>query len=92
MTDKKRFSFLSELLTALSAIMGVAILWIMLFHSGIQAPDNTVLRALWYLFVSFWGALGLIYSSCYRGSVYTILCRSIQKRKASTGGRGARSA
>ena len=41
------------------AIMGVAILWIMMFHSGIEAPNNNVLRALWYCFVSFGGGVGV---------------------------------
>ena len=57
--ENKRFSFLAELSNTRSAIMGVAILWIMLFHSGIEAPENIVLRALWYLFVSFGGGVGV---------------------------------
>lgn len=57
--ENKRFSFLAELSNMRSAIMGIAILWIMLFHSGIEAPDNIVLRALWYLFVSFGGGVGV---------------------------------
>ena len=40
-------------------IMGISILWVMLFHAGIPAPDNLVLRALWYLFVSFGGGIGV---------------------------------
>ena len=42
-----------------SQLMGISILWIMLFHSGIEVPDNIVLRALWYLFVSFGGGCGV---------------------------------
>jgi len=56
---EKRFSFFGELSSCRSAIMGIAIIWIMLFHSGIEAPDNIVLRALWYLFVSFGGGVGV---------------------------------
>lgn len=39
--------------------MGIAIIWIVLFHSNISAPDNFFLRALWYLFVSFGGGIGV---------------------------------
>lgn len=39
--------------------MGISILWIMLFHAGFQAPDNIVLRSLWYFFISFGGGLGV---------------------------------
>ena len=42
-----------------SEIMGICIIWIMLFHSGIEAPDSTLLRAIWYLFVSFGGGIGV---------------------------------
>lgn len=52
-------SSLGELSSCRSAIMGIAIIWIMLFHSGIEAPDSIVLRALWYLFVSFGGGVGV---------------------------------
>ena len=57
--ETKRFSFLAELSNMRSAIMGIAILWIMLFHSGLQCPDNTILKALWYVFVSFGGGVGV---------------------------------
>lgn len=40
-------------------MMGIAIIWIMLFHSGIEAPEQKLLRALWYLFVSFGGGCGV---------------------------------
>lgn len=40
-------------------LMGVCTLWIMLFHSQIDAPDNTLGRALWYIFVSFGGGFGV---------------------------------
>lgn len=40
-------------------LMGIAIIWIVLFHSNISAPDNFFLRALWYLFVSFGGGIGV---------------------------------
>lgn len=40
-------------------LMGISILWIMLFHAGIEAPDNMALRALWYFFISFGGGLGV---------------------------------
>jgi len=40
-------------------LMGISILWIILFHAGFQAPDNIVLRSLWYLFISFGGGLGV---------------------------------
>lgn len=42
-----------------SAAMGVCILWIMLFHSIIPAPDNKLLLSLWYVFVSFGGGCGV---------------------------------
>lgn len=40
-------------------LMGISIAWILAFHSGIEAPSNTVLRALWYCFVSFGGGCGV---------------------------------
>ncbi len=40
-------------------MMGIAIIWIMLFHSDIEAPTNNILRALWYIFVSFGGGCGV---------------------------------
>lgn len=40
-------------------IMGFAILWIVLFHSAIPAPDNMVLRLIWYCAVDFGGGLGV---------------------------------
>lgn len=62
-----------------SAAMGVCIIWIMLFHSTIPAPDNKILLSLWYVFVSFGGGcgvniflllsgFGLMYSAKKRGS------------------------
>lgn len=36
-------------------MMGICIIWIVLFHSGIEAPANIVLRAMWYVLVSFGG-------------------------------------
>lgn len=39
--------------------MGISILWIMLFHAGFEAPDNMILRALWYFFISFGGGIGV---------------------------------
>lgn len=57
--NESKYSFLEELSNCRSAIMGIAIVWIMLFHSGIEAPDNLVLRALWYIFVSFGGGVGV---------------------------------
>lgn len=59
MTKEKNYSFLAELSNTRAAIMGIAIIWIMLFHSGIQAPDNKILCALWYIFVSFGGGIGV---------------------------------
>lgn len=40
-------------------IMGVCIIWIMLFHSGIEAPTPFFLRGIWYLVVSFGGGFGV---------------------------------
>lgn len=40
-------------------IMGFAILWIVLFHSAIPAPENSALRLIWYCVVSFGGGLGV---------------------------------
>ena len=48
-----------------SEIMGICIIWIMLFHSGIDAPDNKFFRALWYLFVSFGGGVLALMSSLF---------------------------
>ncbi len=42
-----------------SELMGLCIIWIMLFHSGIPAPENIVLRAIWYLFVRLGGGCGV---------------------------------
>lgn len=42
-----------------SEIMGICIVWIMLFHSGIRAPDYMLLRLAWYAFVSFGGGIGV---------------------------------
>lgn len=53
------FNLLHGLSKYRSQLMGVAIIWIMLFHSGIDAPDNFVLRAIWYIFVSFGGGCGV---------------------------------
>lgn len=53
------FNLLHGLSKYRSQLMGVAIIWIMLFHSGIDAPDNFVLRAIWYIFVSFGGGSGV---------------------------------
>ena len=50
---------LSALSKYRSELMGIAIIWIVLFHSNISAPDNFFLRALWYLFVSFGGGIGV---------------------------------
>ncbi len=58
MTDKA--SRIGEILTKYrSQVMGIAIIWIMLFHSGIDAPESSVLRVLWYIFISFGGGLGV---------------------------------
>ncbi len=59
--------------------MGIAILWVMLFHSGIPAPENTILRVFWYITVSFGGGcavnlfvivsgMGLMMSNLEKGS------------------------
>lgn len=40
-------------------IMGLSIIWIMLFHSGIPVPDHIILKSLWYVFVSFGGGFGV---------------------------------
>ena len=53
------FNLLHGLSKYRSQLMGVAIIWIMLFHSGIDAPDNFVLRVIWYIFVSFGGGCGV---------------------------------
>lgn len=56
---KNKFSFLGELSNCRSAIMGIAILWIMLFHSGMPCPSNVILKTFWYVFVSFGGGFGV---------------------------------
>jgi len=40
-------------------LMGISILWIMLFHPGIQCPDSTIIKAIWTIFVSFGGGFGV---------------------------------
>lgn len=55
----KDINLLQGLSTYRSQLMGVAIIWIMLFHSGIDAPDSFIPRVLWYLFVSFGGGIGV---------------------------------
>ena len=55
----KDISLLQCLSTYRSQLMGVAIIWIMLFHSGIDAPNSFLLRALWYLFVGMGGGIGV---------------------------------
>lgn len=40
-------------------LMSLAIIWIMLYHAGIPAPDNVFLRVLWYIFIDFGGGLGV---------------------------------
>lgn len=48
--------FSMEMLTKYrTEIMGACIIWIMLFHSGLKAPNNIFLKSLWYLSVSFGG-------------------------------------
>lgn len=44
-------------------IMGFAILWIVLFHSAIPAPENSALRLIWYCVVSLadWVLIFLCY-------------------------------
>lgn len=39
--------------------MGIAILWVMLFHSSIKAPEHPVLRLLWYILICNGGGLGV---------------------------------
>lgn len=41
-----------------SPIMGISILWIMFFHSGLKAPDQLMLRLFWYVIVNY-GAIGV---------------------------------
>lgn len=63
-----------------SEIMGICIIWIMLFHSGIDAPDNMFFRALWYLFVSFGGGIGVdIFLIC---SGFGLRCSECKKASA----------
>lgn len=40
-------------------LMGISILWIMLFHSRITPPNSLLPRALWYVFISFGGGFGV---------------------------------
>ena len=41
-----------------SELMGICIIWIMLFHSSLQAPEPFLFRILWYLCISFGGGGG----------------------------------
>lgn len=58
-------------------LMGVCILWIMLFHSGVDAPANFVLRALWYVFISFGGGFGvdIFFMLSGYGLIYSVLSK-----------------
>lgn len=56
---QQKIDNLSALSKYRSELMGIAIIWIVLFHSNISAPDNFFLRVLWYLFVSFGGGIGV---------------------------------
>lgn len=40
-------------------LMGICAVWIMLFHSGIEAPDTPFFRAIWYMLISFGGGFGV---------------------------------
>lgn len=40
-------------------LMGICIIWIVLYHSSIQAPESIIPRMLWYLFISFGGGYGV---------------------------------
>ncbi len=42
-------------------LMGICIIWIVLYHSSIQAPESIIPRMLWYFFISFGGGMGLIF-------------------------------
>ena len=55
----KSINLLQGLSTFRSQLMGIAIIWIMLFHSGIDSAEPFALRSLWYLFVSFGGGIGV---------------------------------
>ena len=55
----KKYYSINKLLEYRIEIMGICTLWIMLFHSGIEAPEIRFLRYFWYLFVSFGGGFGV---------------------------------
>lgn len=42
---------LEEISKYRTELMGISILWIMLFHSGIQCPDSTIMKAIWTIFL-----------------------------------------
>ena len=59
--------------------MGICILWIMLFHAGISAPRQNLLRAMWYVLVDFGGGIGVdIFLIC---SGLGLACSSIKRER-----------
>lgn len=57
-SQSKSFEF-SAISIARPVLMGIAMIWIVLFHSGIPAPENPLLRVLYYVFIDFGGGIGV---------------------------------
>lgn len=58
MKNSQHFSW-SSISVARPILMSLAIVWIIIFHAGIPAPSNTILRILWYIFIDFGGGFGV---------------------------------
>lgn len=56
--QSKSFEF-STISIARPVLMGIAMIWIVLFQSGIPAPENPLLRILYYVFIDFGGGIGV---------------------------------
>lgn len=87
---KPMTDFLEGISKYRSQLMGIAIIWIMLFHSGIDAPDNIVMRALWYIFVSFGGGMGVDLFFILSGFGLVYSASKITERKQWFGWEGKR--
>lgn len=75
----KRTNIVEKISQYRTELMGISIIWIMLFHSGIVAPDFKVFRIIWYLTVSFGGGIGVNIFLILSG--FGLMCSWIKKNK-----------
>ena len=59
LNTKEGVSGFNSVSIARPIIMAIAIVWIVLFHSGIPAPTNSFARFFYYIFINFGGGLGV---------------------------------